>query len=148
VGYPPPWPGTHRVAPRRPAPPRPARHDDADDRGGTGGRRARDDLRRRGGPMRIVQVANFYTPTSGGLKVVVEETGRRYEQAGHERILIVPGRTDTEERTPSGLRIVVRSLRVPGLGNYRILLNRRRVRRLLSERPPDVLEVSDKASMR
>ncbi len=97
--------------------------------------------------MRIVQVANFYTPTSGGLKIVVEETGRRYQQAGHERILIVPGRHDSEEQTPAGRRIVVRSLRVPGLGNYRILLNRRRIRRLLAERPPDVLEVSDKVSM-
>jgi alpha-1,6-mannosyltransferase len=98
--------------------------------------------------MRIVQVANFYTPTSGGLRVAVEETGRRYQQAGHERILIVPGRTDSVERTPSGLRFVVRSLRLPGLGDYRILLNRRRIRRLLTEQRPDVLEVSDKASIR
>jgi alpha-1,6-mannosyltransferase len=97
--------------------------------------------------MRIVQIANFYTPTSGGLKIVVEETGRGYRQAGHERILIVPGRTDSVEHTPTGRRVVVRSLRLPGLGNYRILINRRRIRRLLTEEPPDVIEVSDKFSL-
>ncbi len=97
--------------------------------------------------MRITQVANFYAPTSGGLRVVVEETGRGYEAAGHERVLIVPGRAATVEQTPSGRRIVVPSLRLPCLGNYRILLNRRRVRRLLDRQPPDVLEVSDKFSL-
>jgi alpha-1,6-mannosyltransferase len=97
--------------------------------------------------MRIVQIANFYAPTSGGLKIVVEETGRGYRQAGHERILIVPGRTDSVEHTPTGRRIVVRSLRLPGLGNYRILINRWRIRRLLTEEPPDVVEISDKFSL-
>jgi alpha-1,6-mannosyltransferase len=97
--------------------------------------------------MRIVQVANFYTPTSGGLKIVVEETGRGYEQAGHERILIVPGKSEAVEHTPSGRRVVVRSLRLPGLGNYRVLISRRRIRRLLAAQPPDILEVSDKFSV-
>lgn len=97
--------------------------------------------------MRIVQVANFYAPTSGGLKIVVEETGRGYQQAGHERILIVPGRADGVEQTPSGRRVVVRSLHLPGLGNYRILIDRRRIRRLLADQPPDILEVSDKFSL-
>jgi alpha-1,6-mannosyltransferase len=97
--------------------------------------------------MRIVQVANFYAPTSGGLRIVVEETGRGYTEAGHERILIVPGRAESVERTAAGVRIVAPSLRLPGLGNYRILISRRRVRRFLDEHRPDILEVSDKFCM-
>jgi alpha-1,6-mannosyltransferase len=97
--------------------------------------------------MRIVQIANFYAPTSGGLKIVVEETGRGFRQAGHERILIVPGRKDSVEHTATGRRVVVRSLRLPGLGNYRILINRWRIRRLLTEESPDIVEVSDKFSL-
>jgi alpha-1,6-mannosyltransferase len=98
--------------------------------------------------LRIVQVANFYTPTSGGLRVALDETGRGFRQSGHERVLIVPGRAGAVEQTSSGQRIVVRGLSLPGLGDYRILTGRRRVRRLLDARPPDVLEVSDKTSLR
>jgi alpha-1,6-mannosyltransferase len=94
-----------------------------------------------------VQVANFYTPTSGGLRVALDETGHGFRQSGHERVLIVPGRTGAVEQTPSGQRIVVRGLSLPGLGDYRLLTGRRRVRRLLDARPPDVLEVSDKTSL-
>lgn len=97
--------------------------------------------------MRIVQVANFYAPTSGGLRVALEETGQGFRRYGHERILIVPGRTGSVEQTPSGQRVTVRGLSLPGLGNYRVLTGRRRVRRLLDARPPDVLEVSDKTSL-
>lgn len=97
--------------------------------------------------MRIVQVANFYTPTSGGLRVALDETGHGFCRQGHERLLIVPGRTGSVEQTPAGQRVTVRSLSLPGLGNYRVLTGRRRIRRLLDARPPDVLEVSDKTSM-
>jgi alpha-1,6-mannosyltransferase len=97
--------------------------------------------------LRIVQVANFYTPTSGGLRVALDETGHGFRQSGHERVLIVPGRTGAVEQTPSGQRITVRGLSLPGLGDYRVLTGRRRVRRLLDARPPDVLEVSDKTSV-
>ncbi|GLY85363.1 glycosyltransferase [Actinoallomurus iriomotensis] len=94
-----------------------------------------------------MQVANFYAPTSGGLRVALDETGRGFGRHGHERILIVPGRTGSVEQTPSGQRVTVRGLSLPGLGNYRVLTGRRRVRRLLDARPPDVLEVSDKTSL-
>ncbi|MFB9840283.1 glycosyltransferase, partial [Actinoallomurus acaciae] len=94
-----------------------------------------------------MQVANFYAPTSGGLRVALDETGRGFRRYGHERILIVPGRTGSVEQTPAGQRVTVRGLSLPGLGNYRVLTGRRRVRRLLDARPPDVLEVSDKTSL-
>lgn len=95
-----------------------------------------------------MQVANFYTPTSGGLRIALEETGRGFQRHGHERILIVPGDAGAVEQTPSGTRITVRGLSLPGLGNYRILTGRRLVRRVLDASLPDVLEVSDKTSLR
>ncbi|GAA4629886.1 hypothetical protein GCM10023196_053040 [Actinoallomurus vinaceus] len=94
-----------------------------------------------------MQVANFYTPTSGGLRIALDELGRGYRQAGHERVLIVPGPAESVEQTPAGQRITVRGLSLPGLGDYRILTGRRRVLRLLDATPPDVLEVSDKISL-
>ncbi len=96
-----------------------------------------------GGRMRIVQLANFYSPTSGGLRTSLEEIGRRYGPLGHDRVLVVPGVADRDERTPAGRRITLRSPALPG-GVYRVLLHRRRVLDLLDLLRPDVLEVSDK----
>ncbi len=96
--------------------------------------------------MRIVQIANFYTPTSGGLRTCVDEIGRGYVAAGHERILVVPGRSDGDERTASGRRITVASPRLLGTGSYHVLTGRR-MYGLLDAIGPDVLEISDKFSV-
>src|SRR5215831_16249402 len=95
--------------------------------------------------MRIVQIANFYTPTSGGLRTCVEELGLGYVASGHERILVVPGEHDADEQTPSGRRVWISSPRLAG--DYRVLTARARVLRVLDELRPDVLEVSDKLSI-
>jgi alpha-1,6-mannosyltransferase len=97
--------------------------------------------------MRIVQFANFYTPTSGGLRTCVEEIGRRYGELGHERILVVPGAVDADEQTPAGRRVTLASPPLPGTGDYRVLTARRRLLRLLDTVRPDVLEISDKLSV-
>lgn len=97
--------------------------------------------------MKIVQLANFYTPTSGGLRTSVDAIGRGYRDAGHERVLIVPGKVDGDDETPSGRRITMRSPRLAGSGSYHVLTHRRRVLGLLDALGPDVLEVSDKLSV-
>ncbi|HSV65342.1 MAG TPA: glycosyltransferase [Mycobacteriales bacterium] len=97
--------------------------------------------------MRVVQLANFYTPTSGGLRTSLEEIGRCYGELGHERILVVPGGMDADEQTPAGRRVTVKSPRLPGNAGYRLLVNRSRVLRLLAAIGPDSLEVSDKLSL-
>lgn len=94
--------------------------------------------------MRIVQLANFYGPRSGGIRTFVDEVGRRYGQAGHERVLVVPGPRDADEETPAGRRISLRSPTLPFDRGYRVLLSGRRLRPLLEELRPDVLEVSDR----
>ncbi len=94
--------------------------------------------------MRIVQFANFYTPTSGGLRTCVEETGRGYTALGHPRILVVPGKVDSDEETPAGRRVTFASPPLPGTGEYRVVTARRRLLRLLDQVQPDVLEISDK----
>jgi len=97
--------------------------------------------------MRIVQLANFYAPASGGLRTSLEEIGRGYVDSGHERIVIVPGLADGDEVTPSGRRVSFASPRLPGAGGYRVLTSVRRVLRTLDALGPDVLEVSDKLSI-
>ncbi|WP_107655070.1 glycosyltransferase [Nocardia suismassiliense] len=96
--------------------------------------------------MRIVQIANFYTPASGGLRTCLDEIGRGYLAAGHDRVLVVPGPADGDESTGSGRRITVHSPKF-GAGGYHVL-TARRTRAILDGLRPDVLECSDKLSVR
>lgn len=95
--------------------------------------------------MRIVQLANAYNPTSGGLRTVVDELGRGYVAAGHERVLVIPGQRHSREDSESGLVVTLPS--VPVSGGYRMIHRFSRVRDLLEELQPDSVEVSDKATL-
>jgi alpha-1,6-mannosyltransferase len=95
--------------------------------------------------MRIVQLANFYMPTSGGLRTAVDTLGRGYLAAGHERFLVVPGRRATETGTDMGTVITLPGL--PVSGGYRMVTTPSTVVRVLDRLRPDSVEVSDKATM-
>ena len=53
--------------------------------------------------MRVVQVANFYGPRSGGLRTAVDRLGAEYCAAGHEVFLIVPGQQPDWVELQSGV---------------------------------------------
>ncbi len=98
--------------------------------------------------MRIVRLANFVAPQSGGLRTALAELGAGYLAAGHEPVLIMPGRRDSDQQSAQGRVITLRAPRVPFTGGYRVLWRRRPVAALLSELKPDVLEVSDRSTLR
>ncbi|MGA4959098.1 glycosyltransferase [Streptomyces lavendulocolor] len=98
--------------------------------------------------LRIVRLANFVTPASGGLRTALDELGRGYLAAGHEPVLVVPGETLSDRITPQGRVITLPGPVVPGTGGYRVLTDRPRLRRLLGELGPDRLEVSDRTTLR
>ncbi|MFC9391415.1 glycosyltransferase [Streptomyces venezuelae] len=102
----------------------------------------------RGGGLRIVRLANFVTPTSGGLRTALDQLGRGYRAAGHEPVLVVPGDTASDVRTEQGRVVTLPGPVLPGTGGYRVLADRRRVRRLLDELAPDRIEVSDRTTLR
>ncbi|WP_067852983.1 glycosyltransferase [Nocardia shimofusensis] len=98
--------------------------------------------------MRIVQLANFYGPRSGGLRTALHHLGAGYAAAGHEVVLIVPGPRRGEEVLPGGaLRITLPAMAIPGTGGYRAA-DPRRVADVLHGLNPDVLEVSDRLTLR
>lgn len=99
--------------------------------------------------MRIVRLANFVGPCSGGLRTALHELGAGYLAAGHEPVLVVPGDHDRDERTGQGRVITLRGPVVPLLGGgYRLLLCRRKLMALLESLRPDRLEVSDRTTLR
>ncbi len=97
--------------------------------------------------MRIVHVANFYGPRSGGLRTTMHELGRGYREAGHEFVMIVPGTRSAVEQTPYGMRIRVPGLPLVGTG-YSFIPTEIGVRRALAELEPDRIEVSDRLTLR
>ncbi|MFJ8666660.1 glycosyltransferase [Streptomyces sp. NPDC093600] len=103
---------------------------------------------RPGPTLRIVRLANFVTPTSGGLRTALEQLGRGYVAAGHEPVLVVPGDVASDQVTDQGRIITLPGPVLPGTGGYRVLADRRRLRRVLDALAPDRLEVSDRTTLR
>ncbi|MEU9127631.1 glycosyltransferase [Kitasatospora sp. NPDC048540] len=98
--------------------------------------------------LRIVRVANFVTPVSGGLRTALRHLGEGYLAAGHHPVLLVPGPRPADEWTSQGRVITLPGRPIPGSGGYRLLTDRRAVARTLAGLAPDRLEVSDRTSLR
>jgi len=98
--------------------------------------------------VRIVRVANFVGPRSGGLRTALRELGRGYRAAGHEPVLVVPGPAFSDADSPQGRVVTLPAPTVPGTGGYRVILGRRRLAALLDALEPDRLEVSDRSTLR
>jgi alpha-1,6-mannosyltransferase len=89
--------------------------------------------------MRVVQVANFYGPRSGGLRTAVDRLGAEYCANGHEVFLIVPGRHPQRSRLPTGVvRITMPARLIPFTGGYRAVMPGP-VKALLKALKPDAL---------
>src|ERR1700722_1061080 len=73
--------------------------------------------------MRVVQVANFYGPRSGGLRTAVDRLGAEYCATGHEVFLVVPGRYAERTQMPTGVvRITLPARLIPFTGGYRAVM--------------------------
>lgn len=98
--------------------------------------------------MRIVQLANFYGPKSGGLRTALHHLGTGYSRLGHEVVLVVPGARAADEELPGGVRrITLPALEIPYTGGYRVV-DPWRVKFLVDDLRPDRLEVSDRLTLR
>ncbi|MCK7624865.1 glycosyltransferase [Streptomyces sp. RS10V-4] len=112
-------------------------------------------VRPAGTGLRIVRIANFVTPESGGLRTALRELGAGYRAAGHDPVLVVPGPPDAlgprgfrDEDGAQGRVLTLPGVPVPGSGGYRVLTGRPRLQRLLAALAPDRLEVCDRTTLR
>ena len=101
-----------------------------------------------GTSLRIVRLANYVGPRSGGMRTALRELGAGYLKAGHEPVLIMPGRRRSDEQTAQGRVITRHGLVVPWTGGYRAMLPRRGLKSLLTQLRPDRIEVSDRTTLR
>ena len=98
--------------------------------------------------MRIVRLANFVSSRSGGLRTALRYLGEGYQRAGHEAILIIPGRRASDEMTEQGRVITLPGTSLPRTGGHRVMTGRRQITRLLESLAPDRIEVSDRSTLR
>ncbi|WP_462417734.1 glycosyltransferase [Kytococcus sp. Marseille-QA3725] len=96
--------------------------------------------------MRIVRIANFVAPNSGGIRTALRHWGEEYQARGHEAHLVVPEPGEPHETQPQG-RVHHLPATPTGAG-YSLMWARRPVARLLKELAPDRLEVHDRATLR
>jgi alpha-1,6-mannosyltransferase len=98
--------------------------------------------------VKVVRLANYVAPASGGLRTALRELGAGYLAAGHEPVLVIPGPRPGVRRSEQGLVITVFGPTVPGTGGYRAITARRSLKKLLDRLEPDRLEVSDRTTLR
>lgn len=95
--------------------------------------------------MRIAQLANFIGPASGGMKTAIHALGEGYVAAGCERLLVIPGPTDSRVSTPVGDVVQLRAPKVGG--GYRLIVEPWRVTEVLESWRPTSVELSDKLTL-
>ncbi len=74
--------------------------------------------------------------------------GAGFLTRGHDVLLVVPGERDAREDTPRGTRVTIASPVVPRTGGYRAIVRPAAVRAALTRFVPDVIEVSDRTTLR
>jgi alpha-1,6-mannosyltransferase len=97
--------------------------------------------------VKIIHVANFYGPKSGGIKTTLHNLGLGYRSEGHEFIYLIPGKKFARESNEYGGCITLPSWVIPFSGGYRVIRSTRQVKSILQALKPDRLEVSDRFTL-
>lgn len=93
--------------------------------------------------MKIVEVCAFYAPQGGGVRAYVDRKLRAGPDAGHEIVVIVPGKQDgVEQVSPGGKLVTLASPPFPLDRRYRYFDDEAALHAALDAERPDVVEVS------
>lgn len=92
--------------------------------------------------MRVVDVAEFYSPAGGGVRTYIDRKFEAAAQLGRELFVIAPGPDDGFEKRHAGGVIQVRSPSLPFDANYHMFWDAAPVCRRLDELAPDLVEAS------
>lgn len=90
--------------------------------------------------MKIVDVAEFYSPTGGGVRTYVDQKLAAAAELGHEVVVIAPGAERRTEHRAGGRIEWVRAPKLIADGNYRLFWNFTPVHDILDAERPDIVE--------
>ena len=93
--------------------------------------------------MRIVDVAAFYTPEGGGVKTYIDRKLIVGPAAGHEVVVIAPGREDrVEERGPGARIVYLKAPHFPLDRKYHYFRDAAALHAAIDAAQPDIVEAS------
>lgn len=93
--------------------------------------------------MKIVDIAEFYAPTGGGVRSYVNRKFEVAARLGHQLVVIAPGAEDREESRSGGRIVWVRGPPLPvDPGNYRMFWHAAAAFSVLDREKPDIIEGS------
>ena len=92
--------------------------------------------------MKIVDISEFYSPTSGGVRTYVDQKFRAAARHRHSLTVIAPGMENRVEMREGGKLVWVEAPQLPFDRNYRMFWRAADVWRILDDEAPDVVEGS------
>lgn len=93
--------------------------------------------------MRIVDVCAFYTPAGGGVRTYVERKLKAGPEAGHEIVILAPGKEDKITEVASGaILATIAAPEFPLDRNYHYFDDETRLHAALDRWRPDLVEVA------
>ncbi len=95
--------------------------------------------------MKIIDLTQFYSPVSGGVKRYLSEKQRYVEMSGgeHQHVLIIPGARSGCEESGNCRTYTIASPLLSRTSRYRALLNLHEVEEILEREAPDIIESGD-----
>jgi len=98
--------------------------------------------------LKILHLANFYHPKSGGIKTYLDAKERYFEEHGLPFRLVIPDEQDgIERREPDTVIYRIGSPRAPLNNIYRLIVNLGVLHKIVKLEEPDLLEVNDKFTL-
>ena len=98
--------------------------------------------RRTARPLCVLDITEFFGETSGGVKTYLTHKARYVSARGDLRsVVIVPGENNRREGQGGVSWYRVRGPAIPGQRPYRLMIDGRRIRAIIEQERPDIIEV-------
>lgn len=100
------------------------------------------ELRNGAKPMRILELAEFYSEQGGGVRTYIAEKLAAAKSAGHQLTIVAPGAEDRVVPSPGGKIIWVKSPPIPIDRRYHVFWNQKPIDEIVAAERPHFIEGS------
>ncbi len=92
--------------------------------------------------MKICDLTQSYTPTSGGIRTYIDEKSKHITHfTNFEHVLIIPGKEDSITKRGATTQYTIKAALVPHAEPYRFTFRMDRVFRILQKEKPNIIEL-------